>query len=150
MDEKFQWQLPPDEHSNEYAIAAVCGFSRFVFMKAAKSTEALEAAQFLFELAGIFGLSPLLLRCLMLCLLLSLTVCQKDNTLVHKTCKLLHDVTTKHPSIMASAKNPLGLWAGLQCVQDLAQKPNWQLVEHINHCMMTSELDEGYFPALLW
>ena len=48
--------LPPDEHGNEYVIAAVCGFSRFVFMKAAKSTEALEAAQFLLELAGIFGL----------------------------------------------------------------------------------------------
>ena len=31
-------------------------FSRFAFVKAAKSTEALEAAQFLLELAGIFGL----------------------------------------------------------------------------------------------
>ena len=70
----------------------------------------------------------------------------EDDTLVRNTCNLLHDVTTRHPSIMATAENPLGLWAGLQCVQDLAQRPNWQLVERIDHCMMTSELDEGYFP----
>ena len=48
--------LPPDEHGNKYIIAAVCGFSGFVFVKAAKSTEALEAARFLLKLAGIFGL----------------------------------------------------------------------------------------------
>ena len=32
------------------------------------------------------------------------------------------------------------------CARIWRRKPNWQLVERIDHCMMTSELDEGYFP----
>ena len=49
--------LPPDDDGNTYVIAAVDGFSRFTFIRPARDeANAKEAARFLLELSGIFGL----------------------------------------------------------------------------------------------
>ena len=48
--------IEEDEDGNQYIIAAIDGFSRSVFMKPTKTASAEEAAQFILELAGIFGL----------------------------------------------------------------------------------------------
>ena len=48
--------IEEDEDGNQFIIAAIDGFSRSVFMKATKTASAEEAAQFILELAGVFGL----------------------------------------------------------------------------------------------
>lgn len=48
--------FPADKNGNTYIVVAVDSFSRFVMAKAVKSTKAEETAQFLLEVAAIFGL----------------------------------------------------------------------------------------------
>ena len=48
--------FPADKNGNTYIVVAVDSFSRFVMAKAVKSTKAEETAQFLLEIAAIFGL----------------------------------------------------------------------------------------------
>ena len=71
----------PDKEGNKYIIALVDGFSRFVMLKAVKDTSAATAAQFILEVAGIFGL-PRSIR--------SDNASQFVNTLIETLCALVN------------------------------------------------------------
>ena len=72
--------LEEDEDGNQYVIVAICGFSRMVFSKACKTVTAAEAAQFILELAAIFGL-PKTFR--------TDNGPQYDNALIHSLLELV-------------------------------------------------------------
>ena len=69
-----------------------------------------------------------------------------DDDLTRNMCATMETVATKHPHVLLSQENPVGLWSQLPWVQRLSQQPNWQLVQRMDHCMMTSHLDEFAFP----
>ena len=69
-----------------------------------------------------------------------------DDDLTRHMCELMSTFSSRHPDVLLSQENPVGLWQQLPWVRQLAEQPGWQLIQRIDHCMMTSSMDEHSFP----
>ena len=69
-----------------------------------------------------------------------------DDDLTRNMCSMMSDFTKQHPTSLLTQENPVGLWRQLPWVQESAKQDGWQLVDRIDHCMMTSAMDVHGFP----
>lgn len=118
--------LPPDVHGNTFIIAAVDGFSRLCLVKPAKSTAAAEAATFLLELAGIFGL-PARFR--------TDNGSQYNNTLIEALLALVG--TERYPGIPYRPQS-----------NSLIERANKEIVQHLRFILVSRRVRDQWSEYL--
>ena len=69
-----------------------------------------------------------------------------DDAMLDAVCACMQQLSARHPHMLLSMENPMSTWADMQPVRRLASADGWQLVNEIDHCMVTCELDTEWFP----